>query len=75
MRNTQRSLACALVVSIQSIRDPLMSTLMLDYALRLQERGTDLDILLVTEEPGPSDLDPALAERLRRGPAPRRPLP
>ncbi|MCC6399934.1 MAG: hypothetical protein IT227_04150 [Flavobacteriales bacterium] len=74
MRNTQRSLACALVVSIQSIRDPLMSTLMLDYALRLQERGTDLDILLVTEEPGPSDLDPALAERLRRARITWRPL-
>lgn len=74
MRSTRRSRACALVVSIQSIRDPLMSTLMLDYALRLQERGTDLDVLLVTEEPGPTVLEPGLAERMRRARITWRPL-
>lgn len=58
--------ACALVVGLHGIHDPLMSTLMLDYVLRLQERGTDLDILLVTEEPGPTTLDPAWAARLER---------
>lgn len=58
--------ACALVVGLHGIHDPLMSTLMLDYVLRLQERGTDLDILLVTEEPGLTTLDPAWAARLER---------
>lgn len=74
MRRKHKSRACALVVSIQSIRDPLMSTLMLDYALRLQERGSGLDILLVTEEPGPTVLEPGLAERMRRARIVWRPL-
>ncbi len=74
MMGAGRSRACALVVGLHGIGDPLMSTLMLDYVLRLQERGTDLDILLVTEEPGPTHLEPALAERLRKARITWRPL-
>ncbi len=74
MKQQGRAQACAVIISIQSILDPLVSSLMLDYALRLQERDTDLDILLVTEEPGNTVIRDELAERLRRARITWRPL-
>lgn len=50
-----------------SIHDPLVSTLTLDYLLRLQEGKPDVDrrILLFTEEPAKQPLAVELSERLR----------
>lgn len=52
------------VLCAQGIMDPLVSTLMLDYALRLQEEGAGHRMLLVTEEPGRTEISASLRVRL-----------
>jgi hypothetical protein len=53
------------VVCGHGILDPLVSTLMLDYVLRLQAEGAGHRILLVTEEPGAAVIPVELGARLR----------
>jgi len=55
---------CAVVLCGHGINDPLVSTLMLDYILRLQEEGPRMDIMLVTEEPGEATIPDVVAKRL-----------
>lgn len=57
------------------IRDHLVEPLMLEYLLRLQESDTTgRRVLLITEEPAPTELPPALAERLMRARVEWRPV-
>lgn len=43
---------CVVVICSQGINDPLVSILMLQYAIRLQQEGPRRPMLLFTEEPG-----------------------
>lgn len=58
---------CVVVICGHGIGDPLVSTLMLDYAFRLQEHaeGKDRPMLFFTEESGTAGPDAVLAERMR----------
>ncbi len=54
------------VLCCHGIQDPLVSTLMLDYLFRMQQRAPGRKALLITEEPDvPPVLSPALEGRLR----------
>lgn len=52
------------VICGHGIHDPLVSTLMLDYILRVQEREPLGDVMLITEEAAKTILDPDLERRL-----------
>ena len=56
---------CAVVLCGHGIADPLVSTLILDYVLRLQEEGPRTDMLLVTEESDTPAISAALSDRLK----------
>lgn len=53
------------VFCTHGISDPLVSSLMLDYLVRLQRGGTAQDVLLFTEEPPLAGPQPELLEQLR----------
>lgn len=55
---------CVVVICGHGINDPLVSTLMLDYVLRLQAQDGVQKVLLITEEPGVLEIPFGLLERL-----------
>ncbi|MEO8590477.1 MAG: hypothetical protein ABI432_13965 [Flavobacteriales bacterium] len=55
---------CMVVFCSHGISDPLVSSLMLDYALRMQVEALDRDILLFTEEPPGALVPSGLEEQL-----------
>lgn len=62
------------VLCAHGINDPLVSTLMLDYILRLQELSPIGRIMLVTEEPRGASVSAEVVSRLERADIEWRPL-
>lgn len=52
-----------IVLCSHSVHDPLVSTLILDYVVRLQRSGPERDVLLITEEPS-RERDTSMAQKL-----------